>query len=108
MLQQALKSSEGPPKILLDTSFILGISVTGATPEAFKILAETRTEKYYSRFSILESPWVATRTQDRTFDAEAFQLGLRSILEGRRHTEVEKDSEIFKEAFRLYRLGPGT
>jgi predicted nucleic acid-binding protein len=103
-----LKSSEAPPKILLDTSFILptlGISVTGAAPEDIKVLAETQIEIYYSRFSILESLWVATRISDAIFDAETFQLGLRSIIEGHRYTRVEEDSEIFKEAFRLYGLG---
>ena len=104
-------------RILLDTSFILptlGIAVSGVTPEAIKFLAEVpQTEIYYSRFSVLESLWVATRIPETKldaytyakFDAEAFQLGLRSIIEGHRYKRVEEDSEIFKEAFRLYRLG---
>ena len=101
-------------RILLDTSFILptlGITVGGVTPEAMKFLAEDpKIEIYYSRFSVLESLWVATRISDgklsdARFDAETFQLGLRSIIEGRRYKRVEEDSEIFKEAFRLYRLG---
>jgi len=96
-------------RILLDTSFILptlGITVSGVTPEAIKFLAEVPPiQIYYSRFSVLESLWVATRIADAKFDAETFQLGLRSIIEGRRYKRVEEDSEIFKEAFRLYRLG---
>jgi len=103
-----LKSSKPQPKILLDTSFVLptlGISVAGVTPEAIKVLAETEIEIYYSRFSVLESLWVATRISNAIFDTERFQLGLRSIVEGGRYTTVEEDSEIFKEAFRLYRLG---
>ena len=103
-----MKSSEARPRILLDTSFILptlGISVSGATVEAIKVLAGTQIEIYYSRFSILESLWVATRISDAIFDAETFRLGLRSIIEGHRYTRVEEDSEVFREAFRFYRLG---
>jgi len=103
-----LKSSRAEQKILLDTSFILptlGISVSGATPEAIKALGEIQIEICYSRFSILESLWVATRISDAIFDPESFHLGLRSIIEGSRYTKVDEDSEIFKEAFRLYRLG---
>ena len=96
-------------RILLDTSFILptlGITVSGVTPEAIKLLAEVpKIEIHYSRFSILESLWVATRISDAALDAETFQLGLRSIIEGHRYKRVEEDSEIFKEAFKLYRLG---
>ena len=95
--------------ILLDTSFILptlGITVTGVTPEAIKFLTEIpKIEIYYSRFSVLESLWVATRISNAVSDAETVQLGLRSIIEGHRYKRVEEDSEIFKEAFRLYRLG---
>lgn len=104
-----MKSSGTPPRILLDTSFILptlGISVSGATEEGIRILAETKIEIYYSRFSILESLWVATRTvQDKTFDDESLVPGLKSITESGRYRRVEEDFEIFKEAFRLYRLG---
>lgn len=104
-----MKSSGVVPKVLLDTSFILptlGISVSGATQQGIRILAESETEIYYSRFSILESLWVAARTiEDKTFDDESFGLGLRSIMEGGRYARVEEDYEIFNEAFRLYRLG---
>jgi predicted nucleic acid-binding protein len=104
-----LKSSGAAPGILLDTSFLLptlGISVSGATQQGIRILAESKTEIYYSRFSILESLWVATRTiEDKTFDDQSFGLGLRSIMEGGRYARVEEDYEIFNEAFRLYGLG---
>ena len=101
--------SSGAPGILLDTSFLLptlGINVSGATEEGIKILSETETELYYSRFSILESLWVATRTvDDKTFLNESLRPGLRSIKEGGRYRRVEEDSEIFREAFTLYGLG---
>jgi predicted nucleic acid-binding protein len=96
-------------RVLLDTSFILptlGITVSGVTSEAIRLLAEVpRVEIYYSQFSILESMWVATRISNAKLDTETFQMGLRSIIEGHRYKRVEEDSEIFKEAFRFYRLG---
>ena len=104
-----MESSEAVPRILLDTSFLLptlGISVSGITPEAISNLAEAQTGIYYSRFSILESLWVAARTiKDGTSDGESFRLGLRSIMEGGRYARVEEDSEIFSEAFKLHTLG---
>jgi predicted nucleic acid-binding protein len=104
-----LKSSGAPPGILLDTSFLLptlGISVSGATEEGIRILSETETELYYSRFSILESLWVATRTvNDSAFYDESLRPGLKSIIESGRYRSVEEDSEIFREAFTLYGLG---
>jgi predicted nucleic acid-binding protein len=103
-----LESSEATFKFLLDTSFILptlGITVTGVNPEVIRFLANPKIEVYYSRFSLLESLWVATKISESVFDGETFQLGLRSITEGLRYKRVEEDSETFKEAFRLYRLG---
>ena len=104
-----MKSSRVVPKVLLDTSFMLptlGISVSGATQQGIRILGESEAEIYYSRFSILESLWVATKTvEDKTFDNESFGLGLRSITEGGRYTRVEEDYDIFNEAFGLYKLG---
>jgi len=104
-----LKSSGAAPRILLDTPFLLptlGISVSGAIQEGIEIFAETESEIYHSRFSILESLWVAARTvDDRAFDDEGFGPGLRSIVEGGRYRQVEEDSEIFREAFRLFRRG---
>ena len=104
-----MKSNGAAPGILLDTSFLLptlGISVSGATEEGIKILSETETELYYSRFSILESLWVATRTvNDSAFYDESLRPGLKSIIESGRYERVEEDSEIFSEAFTLYGLG---
>jgi predicted nucleic acid-binding protein len=104
-----LKSNGAGPGILLDTSFLLptlGINVSGATEEGIKILSEADTELYYSRFSILESLWVATRTvSDSAFCDESLRPGLKSIIESGRYERVEEDSEIFSEAFRLYGLG---
>lgn len=104
-----MSGSEVVPRILLDTSFILptlGINVSGATLEGFKSLGETGTEIYYSRFSILESLWVAAGTVEKgTFDPESFGLGLRSIMEGGKYMSVDEDSGIFNEALRLHRLG---
>lgn len=104
-----MKSSGAAVKILLDTSFILptlGVSVTGVTSQAIKSLAEaSQVEIHYSRFSVLESLWVATRIPDATFDNETFKLGLRSITAGHRYSRIEEDSEVFNEAFRLYKLG---
>ena len=97
------------PRILLDTSFLLptlGISISGATQEGIGILAETEMEIYYSRFSVLEALWVAARTVgDKAFEDESFGPGLRSIMEGGRYRRVDEDSEVFKEAFALFRLG---
>lgn len=104
-----MKSNGAARGILLDTSFLLptlGISVSGATEEGIKILSETETELYYSRFSILESLWVATRTvNDSAFCDESLRPGLKSIIESGRYERVEEDSEIFSEAFTLYGLG---
>ena len=104
-----MKSSGAAPRILLDTPFLLptlGISVSGAIEEGIRILSESKIELYYSRFSILESMWVATRTvDDSKFCDESLRPGLRSIMEGGRYRSVEEDSEIFREAFTLYGLG---
>ena len=105
-----MKSNSAKLKILLDTSFLLptlGISVSGDTQRGIEILAETEgIEIYYSRFSILESLWVATRTiHDDASYVESLGPGLRSIMEEGRYRLVEEDSEIFREAFSLFRLG---
>jgi len=104
-----LKSRHATLRVLLDTSFILpslGIDVGGEVAPALAGLAETQAEIHYSRFSMLESLWVAARTiQDAKFDAETFKLGVRSIMEGGRYRKVDEDSEIINEALRLYELG---
>jgi len=68
------------------------------------MLAEAEAEIHYSRFSILESLWVAARITGGILD-EAFNTGLRSILEGGRYMKVEEDSKVFSEALRLYTQG---
>ncbi|MBO3802153.1 MAG: PIN domain-containing protein [Thermoproteota archaeon] len=94
-------------RILLDTSFILpslGIDVGKEAVEGLKKLAEAGVEVFYSRFSVLESLWVAVRLTGGNVD-EAFNTGLRSILESNRYGEVKEDPWVFNEALRLYALG---
>lgn len=68
------------------------------------MLAEAKAEIHYSRFSILESLWVAARLTRGALD-EAFNTGLRSVIEGGRYSEVKEDSRIFSEALKFYALG---
>jgi len=102
-----LKSRQTKLRILLDTSFILpslGINTGKEALKGLRMLAKTETEIHYSRFSILESLWVAARMTGGILD-EAFNTGLRSILEGGRYKEVKEDSKVFSEALRLYIQG---
>ena len=96
-------------KVLLDTSFVLpsfGIETGREVLEGLKRLVNVKAEIYYSTFSILESLWVATRlSKGRTFDADRFDLGLRSILESGKYREVREDAVTFNEALRLRTLG---
>lgn len=96
-------------KVLLDTTFILptlGIDVGEEALKGLKKLADIRAEIYCSRFSILETLWVAARlSRGANFNAESFKLGLRSILESGRYIKVEEDSEIFNEALKLHLIG---
>ncbi|MBO3809971.1 MAG: PIN domain-containing protein [Candidatus Brockarchaeota archaeon] len=94
-------------RILLDTSFILpslGIDVGKEVVDGLKKLAETGAEILYSRFSILESLWVAARLTGGNID-EAFNTGLRSILEGSRYVEAKEGPRVFAEALKVYSLG---
>ncbi|MBS7612513.1 PIN domain-containing protein [Candidatus Bathyarchaeota archaeon] len=104
-----MKSKQATLKVLLDTSFILptlGIDVGEDVIKSLKKLTDIEAEVYYSRFSILESLWVATRlSESLTFNSERFSHGLRSIIESGRYGKVEEDSETFKEALRLRMLG---
>lgn len=104
-----MKSKQATLRVLLDTSFILpslGIDVGEDVSEGLKKLADIKAEIYYSHFSILESLWVAARlSTNETFDAESFNLGLRSIIEGDRYMEVKEDSKAFDEALKLHMLG---
>lgn len=96
-------------KVLLDTTFILpslGIDVGEEVTKGLEKLAHIKADIYCSRFSILETLWVAARlSRSANFNAESFKQGLRSILESGRYMKVEEGSEIFNEALRLYRIG---
>ena len=104
-----MKSKQATLRVLLDTSFILpslGIDVGEDVSEGLKKLADIKAEIYYSHFSILESLWVAARlSTNETFDAESFNLGLRSIIEGDRYMKVKEDSKTFDDALKLHMLG---
>jgi len=96
-------------KILLDTTFILpslGIDVGEEVSKGLNKLDQIKADIYCSRFSILETLWVAARlSKTANFNPESFKLGLRSILESGRYMKVEEGSEIFTEALRLYIMG---
>lgn len=104
-----MKSKQATLRVLLDTSFILpslGIDVGEEVSKGLKGIADIKAEIYYSHFSILESLWVAARpSTSATFNAESFNLGLRSIIEGDRYMKVEEDSKTFNDALKLYMLG---
>jgi PIN domain nuclease of toxin-antitoxin system len=104
-----LKSKQDTLKVLLDTSFILpslGIDVGKEVSKGLRGLADIKAEIYYSHFSILESLWVAASlSTNATFDAESFNLGLRSIIEGDRYMKVKEDSKTFNDALKLHILG---
>jgi len=104
-----LKNRKNILKILLDTTFILptlGINVGKEIENGIRKLEKIEAELYYSRFSILESLWIAVRlTKDQSFDTERFNQGLRSIIEGGRYIRVEEDYRIFRDALKLYTLG---
>jgi predicted nucleic acid-binding protein len=107
--KSALKSSKEALRVLLDTTFILptlGIDVGREVSKAFQRLDEMQVEIHYSRYSILESLWVAARTvghqgplQDR------IALGLRSVLKSHRYVKVDEEPEIFIESLKLHGLG---
>ncbi len=70
-----LKNKKNTLRILLDTSFILptlGINVAKKVLDGLRKLTQTRAEIFYSRFSILESLWIAARLiKNFTFDIKA-------------------------------------
>lgn len=104
-----MKSKQATPRILLDTSFILpslGIDTGKVVTQGLKKLMDIEAEIHFSRFSILESLWIMTRLSRTTdLNTEHFSLGLRSVLESGRYKKIEENSETFKEALRLYKLG---
>ncbi|MEM2989375.1 MAG: PIN domain-containing protein [Candidatus Bathyarchaeia archaeon] len=109
MKQSALRNKRARIRVLLDTPFLLptlGIDVGEEVLMGLRRLADAEAEIYYSRFSILESLWVAARfSNSPTFDIGRFNNGLRSIMEGGRYGKVEESSEIFGKAIELYMLG---
>lgn len=95
--------------MLVDTTFLLptlGIDVGKRSNSALKKLAEINADIYYSRFSVLESLWIAARyVENSTFNLDRFSHGLRSIMDGGRYRILDEGSEIFSEATRFYKLG---
>lgn len=104
-----MRSRQATLRVLVDTSFILpslGIDVGREVLDGLKKLADVEAEIYYSRFSILESLWVVARlSKSPAFDADRFELGLRSVLESGRYKRVEESTETFSEALKLHTLG---
>lgn len=95
-------------KVLVDTSFILpslGIDVGEKVSRTLEKLEKTRSEIYYSQFSILESLWVTIKLTEKMETPEAVKTGFRSVIEGGVYKQVKEDSEIFIEALQLYRKG---
>lgn len=104
-----MKSRKEAPRILLDTAFLLptlGVDVGEYIKSGIEKLREARAEIYFSRFSILEALWVATRLMKKqSFDTERFTQGLRSILKSKRYLEVGENHRVFEDALRLYAMG---
>ena len=102
-----MRNRRGTLRVLLDTAFILptlGIDVGEEVVKGLKKLEGA--EIYYSKFSVLESLWVATRVmKGRSFDVERFSQGLRSVIESGRYEMVEEGYRVFKDALKLYALG---
>lgn len=104
-----MNNSAEPLRVLIDTTFLLptlGIDVGKQTNRALKKLAEIDAEIYYSRFSILESLWIAARNVGNSaFDIDRYSHGLRSVMESGRYEKLDESSEVFGTAVRLYQLG---
>lgn len=104
-----MRSRKSTLRVLLDTSFVLpsfGIETGKEVLDGLKRLENVKAAIYYSRFSIVESLWVAARlSKSGAFDADRFDLGLRSILESGKYEEVREDAGAFNEALRLRMLG---
>ena len=102
-----MKSRGGTLRIPLDTALILltlEIDVGEEVVKGFKKFEGA--EIYYSKFSVLESLWVAARImKGRSFDVERFSQGLRSVIESGRYEMVEEGYRVFKDALKLYALG---
>ena len=96
-------------RILLDTPFILptlGIDVGRDVLFGLTRLKSCSCDAFVSRFSILESLWIATRLKrKRKFDEKRFMLGIRSILNGAKYVIIEENSRVFVKALKMYFLG---
>lgn len=106
-----MNNSAEPLRVLIDTTFLLptlGIDVGKQADRALKKLAEIDAEIRYSRFSILESLWIAARNVGNSgLDIDRFSHGLRSVMESGRYEKLDESSEVFSRAVRLYQLGHG-
>ena len=104
-----MSTSSSQLKVIIDTSFLLptlGMDAGKPANRGLKKLDEIEAEIYYSRFSILESLWVAAGSiQDSGFDGERFTHGMRSIVEGERYQRLDETSEVFNRALELYKSG---
>lgn len=96
-------------RVIIDTTFLLptlGIDVGKPPKKALRKLGELNAQIHYSRFSILESLWVAARSiQKSEYDAERFASGMRSVTEGGRYEKLDENSEVFNRALELYKAG---
>lgn len=104
-----MKSRTKALRVLLDTTFLLptlGIDAGREVSKALQRLDQNQAEIHYSRYSALESLWVAALTVgDQRPSQERFELGLRSVLKSHRYAKVDEEPEIFIESLKLYKLG---
>lgn len=102
-------SKEKRLRILLDTSFILptlGIDVNERVINAIRELKQREAEIFFSRFSLLESLWVAAKLiKTRKFDYRRFLTGLESLFKAGRYKLISEGPDTFMKAIELYRLG---
>jgi len=96
-------------RILLDTSFILptlGIDVGDDVLSGLTKLKSCSCDIFVSRFSILESLWIAIRLKKKgKFNEKRFMLGMRSILRGGKYVIVGENPRVFEKALKMYFLG---
>ena len=96
-------------KFLLDTSFLLptvGVDAKREVAKGLENLAQMGAQASYSRFSILELLYVATKLKRSSeFDKARFDDGLRSVLDGTAYERSEEGSGAFSMANELRDLG---
>lgn len=104
-----MKNRESVQRVLLDTNFILpslGVDVGEDVLRSLKKLADAGSEIYYSRFSILECLWIASRlAADESAAAERINIGLKSVMDSHRYRKVDEDSKVLSDALALYTMG---